>query len=87
MTPYPDAMKNIAQQWLPFGGPPAEEVLVRFGITLETFYRRLNYIISAEQPSATTTALAELARTKLSHTPAPRDNRSLHTDTVASPDS
>lgn len=29
MTPYPDAMKNIAQQWLPFGGPPAEEVLVR----------------------------------------------------------
>lgn len=51
------ALKETAQQWLPFGGPPAEEILVRFGITLDVFYRRLAHIIRHDTASTTRSAL------------------------------
>jgi hypothetical protein len=32
---------QLARQWAPFGGPPEDEIYVRFGITRECFMQRL----------------------------------------------
>jgi hypothetical protein len=34
-------MKRLEAAWRDFGGPPAADIFVEFGITAEEFYRRL----------------------------------------------
>jgi hypothetical protein len=34
-------MKRLESAWRAFGGPPASDIFVEFGITAEEFYRRL----------------------------------------------
>jgi hypothetical protein len=36
------AMKRLEAVWRDFGGPPASDVFIEFGITVEEFYRRLH---------------------------------------------
>jgi hypothetical protein len=36
------AMKRLESAWRDFGGPPAGDIFVEFGITAEEFYRRLH---------------------------------------------
>ncbi|KXX54197.1 DUF3263 domain-containing protein [Rhodococcus sp. LB1] len=48
MTSDEQAMVDLAEQWIPFGGPPPEEILVQFGLGPKTFYRRLAEL--AEKP-------------------------------------
>lgn len=35
------AMKRLEAAWRDFGGPPASDIFVQFGISAEEFYRRL----------------------------------------------
>ncbi|MGW6034902.1 hypothetical protein ACWFOS_14675 [Gordonia terrae] len=41
MDPEHEAMVELATRWLPFGGPPASEILVTFGLNSVEFYRRI----------------------------------------------
>jgi len=34
-------MKRLEAAWRGFGGPPASDIFVEFGISVEEFYRRL----------------------------------------------
>ncbi|MFF3572645.1 hypothetical protein [Nocardia jiangxiensis] len=36
-----DEMIRLAEMWLPFGGPPEEEIFTRFGLTRHAFQARL----------------------------------------------
>ncbi|SED96671.1 hypothetical protein SAMN04490239_9435 [Rhodococcus koreensis] len=42
-------LMTFAAQWAPFGGPPAEEVLVSFGMTMPRFEFRLCEALSRRQ--------------------------------------
>lgn len=36
-----------ATQWLPFGGPSAEDILVTFGVTPSIYFRRLRDVLTS----------------------------------------
>lgn len=40
-------MLDLARIWLPFGGPPAGEILVRFGINRTQFHHRILRILAS----------------------------------------
>ena len=40
-----DQLIRVAQTWLPYGGPPAEEVMVQFGMTTARFLEALRQAI------------------------------------------
>lgn len=42
-------MVELARIWYRYGGPPADEILVRFGIGRVTFHRRVLGLISTRQ--------------------------------------
>jgi hypothetical protein len=55
----------FAVRWLPFGGPPAEDVYVTFGLTYEQFRGRLADALAHEPlriAQATAAALAKAYR-------------------------
>ncbi|WP_067662240.1 hypothetical protein [Nocardia miyunensis] len=41
-----DEMIRLAEIWLPFGEPPAEEIFTRFGITRQAFRARLEQALT-----------------------------------------
>ncbi|WP_213571194.1 hypothetical protein [Rhodococcus sp. USK13] len=52
MNPDHKAMVDLAMRWLPFGGPPAGDILVTFGLSSTEFYRRiLNFVGNPAAPS------------------------------------
>lgn len=56
---------TFAVKWLPFGGAPAEDVFVTYGLTYSQFTRRLADALIHERgrvPPATATALARIYR-------------------------
>ena len=40
---------DFVRSWVPYGGPPAEEVMLEFGMTREQLTRRVHLIVAAEQ--------------------------------------
>lgn len=46
MTDEEQAIIDFAMLWLPYGGPPDEEILVRFGMSEQRFRARLAAIVS-----------------------------------------
>lgn len=64
MTPDTELLA-FATKWLPFGGAPAEDVFITFGLTAERFRERLAAAMVREATRiapATARALAELYR-------------------------
>lgn len=64
MTPQTEIVA-FAVRWLPFGGPPVEEVYVTFGLTYEQFRGRLAGALAHEPlriAPVTTAALAKAYR-------------------------
>ena len=55
-------MVELAIQWLPFGGPPPEDILVTYGITVDTFYQR---ILDYRGTTAVPAELSAFARSQL----------------------
>lgn len=51
------AIVDFAVRWLPFGGPPADDILVEFGISMLTFAQRIEKILVSGRP--TSLSLAE----------------------------
>ncbi|OXR41287.1 hypothetical protein B7C42_06685 [Nocardia cerradoensis] len=47
-----DEMVHLAEIWLPFGGPPEDEIFTRFGITGRAFEARLNQILGTPHATA-----------------------------------
>ncbi|WP_146097665.1 hypothetical protein [Nocardia nova] len=41
-----DEMIRLAEVWLPFAGPPEEEIFTRFGIDKDTFQARLDHALA-----------------------------------------
>ena len=37
---------NLAVTWLPYGGPPPEEIWIRFGLHPDQYWRRLCYLLA-----------------------------------------
>lgn len=46
MTDEEQAIIDVALLWLPYGGPPEEEILVRFGMSEQRFRARLGEIVA-----------------------------------------
>ena len=64
MTPHTEIVA-FAVRWLPFGGPPAEDVYVTYGLTYEHFRERLADALVREArhvAPATAVALAKAYR-------------------------
>ncbi|MBV7707107.1 hypothetical protein NOVA_30420 [Nocardia nova] len=47
-----DEMVRLAEIWLPFGGPPEDEIFTRFGITGRAFEARLAQILGTGRTAA-----------------------------------
>ncbi len=45
-------MVRLAEIWLPFGGPPEDEIFTRFGITGRAFEARLAQILGTGRTAA-----------------------------------
>ncbi|OXR46989.1 hypothetical protein B7C42_00105 [Nocardia cerradoensis] len=45
-------MVRLAAIWLPFGGPPEEEIFTRFGISKVAFEARLEQVLTRSRSSA-----------------------------------
>lgn len=45
------AIVDFAVRWLPFGGPPADDILVEFGISMLTFAQRIEKILVSGRPT------------------------------------
>jgi hypothetical protein len=61
---------SFATIWLPYGGGPAEDIWVKFGLTVDAYYRRLGSILTdSEHPCGldpgTVAALLELCRRRI----------------------
>ncbi|MGW5518790.1 hypothetical protein [Nocardia africana] len=39
-------MVRLAEAWLPFGGPPDEEIFIRFGLTRRAFWAKLEAVLT-----------------------------------------
>ncbi|RYE43130.1 MAG: hypothetical protein EOP24_29640 [Hyphomicrobiales bacterium] len=46
---------RFARIWAPYGGPPPEEVFVRFGITAKSFAERIRHMLVASRYDRRTT--------------------------------
>ncbi|MGW4336801.1 hypothetical protein ACWEK5_28935 [Rhodococcus koreensis] len=55
---------RFARIWAPYGGPPPEEVFVRFGITSSTFAERIRHMLATSRNDRRTTELLLLVYTK-----------------------
>lgn len=64
------SMVEMACRWMPFGGPPAEDIMVNFGLTPNDYYRRLDTFVVTQQGFPLPVELRELISSKLSHAPA-----------------
>lgn len=47
MLPEEQGLIDVAMVWEPFGGPPSEELLVKFGISPRVFHDRVRQILKA----------------------------------------
>lgn len=56
MDPFDRQIVQYARLWAPFGGPPQDEILPRFGLTVPQFTSRLGELISALQAAESTLA-------------------------------
>nr|WP_064569532.1 hypothetical protein [Gordonia sp. LAM0048] len=52
-VPHGSTMVEWALRWSPYGGVPADEVFVVFGIGEREFYRRLAAVVAADDAAAT----------------------------------
>lgn len=41
-------MVEFTLQWTPFGHPPAEDIFIRFGMSMPQFYRRLRTVVRTQ---------------------------------------
>ncbi|GAB87135.1 hypothetical protein [Gordonia rubripertincta] len=56
------AMVELGMRWLPFGGPPPEQIMVTYGITADAFYQR---ILDYRGATAVPPELSAFARSQL----------------------
>ncbi|MFE3058779.1 hypothetical protein [Nocardia sp. NPDC059239] len=73
MSTVDDMVFVLAVKWLPFGGPPAEDIWMQFGVAPGQFWLRLLDQLTRHprHPSLANTAVAELRKlavTNLRHT-------------------
>ncbi len=45
MQQHERAMLDFVHPWLTYGGPPPEDIFIRFGIGPRTFYQRLQAVL------------------------------------------
>ena len=60
---------TFAVRWIPYGGPPAEDVFVTYGLTYEQFRTRIAEAVVRERrhiPPTTAFALVELYKLTIS---------------------
>lgn len=65
-----ERMLTFARRWLPYGGGPAEDIMVDFGIAPSAYFARLKDLLddpdlSVELDPATKGALREVCRRRL----------------------
>jgi hypothetical protein len=65
-----DRMVNFALRWLPYGGGPAEDIIVEFGLSSREFFTRLDAVLRgpacpSRLDSNAVAALLEVCRRRL----------------------
>jgi hypothetical protein len=49
MDRFDRELMDFVRSWVPYGGPPADEVMLEFGMTREQLSERVHLIVAAEQ--------------------------------------